>query len=473
MRPLALVSLIVAGAALAAPVPGAAAVSLQQIGSFTGTFTDPVYVTSLPDPDRLLVVERRGTVQLWEDDASSTFLDIRSLVNAAGEDQGLFSVAVAPDYSSTGHIYGLYTRPDDALQIDEFTASGDSAPLSSRRAVLTIDHSESDTHNGGQLQFGPDGYLYASTGDGDVNGDPEGDAQSLDSLLGKILRIDPRPSGGAQYSVPPGNPFGSPVWALGLRNPWRFSFDAATGDLLIADVGATVREEVDYASRSAGGGRGLNFGWNCREGTLAFSGCTSPIAFTDPIFEYPHDGGACAIMGGYVVRDPNLPGLYGRYLYGDLCTGRIHSLALPNGTADRYEGLQVGKLQSFGEDSCGRIYAASGIGPVYRLVGDSPTQCQAVAPPPTAPPAPPPTCTGIEATRIPAADGAVIGTPGRDVILGDARRNTIHAKGGRDLICAGRGADRIKAGAGRDKIHGGPGNDRCDGGPGRDTERSC
>jgi glucose/arabinose dehydrogenase len=476
MRPLALVSLVVAGAALAAPSPGAAAVSLQQIGTFTGTFTDPVYATSLPDPDRLLVVERRGTVQLWEDDASSTFLDIRSLVNAAGEDQGLFSVAVAPDYSSSGHIYVLYTRSDDALQIDEFTASGDSAPLSTRRAVLTIDHSESDTHNGGQLQFGPDGYLYASTGDGDVNGDPEGDAQSLDSLLGKILRIDPRPSGGAQYSVAPGNPFNSPVWALGLRNPWRFSFDAATGDLLIADVGATVREEVDYAPRSAGGGRGLNFGWNCREGTLAFSGCTSPIPFTDPIFQYPHDGGACAIMGGYVVRDPNLPGLYGRYLYGDLCTGRIRSLALPGGTGDRYEGLQVGQLQSFGEDSCGRIYVASAIGPVYRLVGDSPTRCQAVGPPPTAPsPAPPspPTCSGVVATRLPAANGAVIGTPGRDVILGDTRRNTIRAKGGRDVICAGSGADRIKAGAGRDKIYGGPGNDRCDGGPGKDTERSC
>ena len=469
MRPRAFVSMLAVGAAVAAPAP-AAAVSLEQIGAFPGTFTDPVYVTSLPDPDQLLVVERRGTIELWKDHASSTFLDIRSLVKEAGEDQGLFSVAVAPDYTGSGHIYVMYTRADDALQIDEFTASGDSAPQSSRRAVLTIDHSESDTHNGGQLQFGPDGYLYASTGDGDLEGDPEGDAQNLNSLLGKILRIDPRPAGGAPYSVPPDNPFGSPVWSLGLRNPWRFSFDAATGDLVVADVGAAVQEEVDYAPRSTGGGRGLNFGWNCREGTIAFSGCTSPIPFTDPIFEYPHaDGGACAIMGGYVVRDPTLTGLYGRYLHGDLCTGQIHSLGLPNGTGDRYEGLRVGRLQSFGEDSCGRVYVASALGPVFRLVGDSPTQCQPVGPPETAPP----TCAGIAATRIPAANGSVVGTPGRDVILADARPNRIRAKGGNDVICAGPGADRIKAGAGRDRIHAGPGNDRCDGGPGMDRERSC
>jgi hypothetical protein len=473
MRSRAFVSMLAVGAALAVPAP-AAAVSLEQIGAFTGTFTDPVYVTSLPDPDQLLVVERRGTIELWQDDASSTFLDIRSLVNDAGEDQGLFSVAVVPDYASSGRIYVMYTRADNALQIDEFTASGDSAPQSSRRAVLTIDHSESDTHNGGQLEFGPDGYLYASTGDGDLQGDPEGDAQNLGSLLGKILRINPRASGAAPYSVPPDNPFGSPVWSLGLRNPWRFSFDAATGDLLVADVGATVQEEVDYAPRSTGGGRGLNFGWNCREGTIAFSGCTSPIPFTNPIFEYPHDGGACAIMGGYVVRDPNLTGLYGRYLYGDLCTGQIHSFGLPNGIGDRYEGLRVGRLQTFGEDSCGRIYVASALGPVFRLVGDSPTQCEAVVPPPTAPPpTAPPTCAGIVATRIPAANGSVVGTPGRDVILADARPNRIRAKGGRDVICAGAGADRIKAGAGRDRIHAGPGNDRCNGGPGKDKERSC
>jgi hypothetical protein len=471
MGPRVLVSTLVAAGVLAAASP-AQATSLEQIGNFPESFTNVVYVTSLPDPNQLLIVERRGTIQLWDGVGTSTFLDIRDRVNESPPEQGMFSVAVAPDYSSTGHIYVFYTDQNDDLQIDEYTASASFAPASTRRGVLTIPHRDSPDHNGGQLQFGPDGYLYLSTGDGDSDGLDDVDAQDVDSLLGKILRIDPRPSGSAQYSVPSGNPFGNQVWAFGLRNPWRFSFDALTRDLWIADVGETAYEEINYAPAATGAGRGLNFGWNCREGFVVFfAGCQpAGTPFTDPIFAYEtHVGGTCAIMGGYVVRDPNLTGLYGRYLYADLCAGEIRSLGIAGGVNVRSEGLRVPLVQSFGQDSCGRIYVASAAGSVFRLVGDAPTQCEAPSPVPTSVA----TCAGLGATRTAATGGTVIGTSGPDVMVGDERRNRIRAKGGNDVICAGAGADRIKAGPGRDKIRAGRGRDRCSGGPGKDVERSC
>jgi hypothetical protein len=451
------------GAALATASPASGA-ALEPIGSFN----QPVYVTSLPDPNRLLVVEQAGTIQLWQGGAASTFLDIRNLVLAGGE-RGLLSVAVAPDYRSSGHIYVYYTRrPDGALQIDEFTSSGSSVQPGSRREVLSIPHPGAANHNGGQLQFGPDGYLYIGTGDGGGGGDPRENAQNPASLLGKILRIDPRPSGGAPYAVPAGNPFGNPVWSLGLRNPWRFSFDATTGDLLIGDVGQEAWEEIDFAPRSAGGGRAVNFGWDCREGTHPYeaAGCSGP--FTDPIHEYPNPGLA-AIAGGYVVRDRSVADLYGRYVFADTYAGQILSLvpALPGAQDVRSEGLRVGFVSSFGQDTCLRVYVTSLSGPVSRLVGNAPPDCdrQAVATGRS--------CAGRPATRIPAANGTVIGTADKDVIVGDKRRNRIRSRGGNDLICAGGGADRIKAGPGRDTIRAGAGRDRCVGGPGKDKLRSC
>jgi glucose/arabinose dehydrogenase len=455
----------------------ARAASLQPIG----TFTDPVYVTSLPDPDRLLVVERGGRIELWRDGVTSTFLDIHDQVVSVGE-QGLLSVAIAPDYASSGHIYVYYTRtPDGALQIDEYTASGATVPESSRRPLLTIPHPGQSNHNGGQLQFGSEGYLYLATGDGGGAGDPNGNAQNLNSLLGKVLRIDPHPSGGMPYSIPPANPYAGAtagrdeIWSFGLRNPWRFSFDPFSGDLLIGDVGQAAREEVDYAPAATGSGRGLNFGWNCREGLFAYSGapasCSGATGFTDPILDYDtHSGGNCAIIGGYVVRDFSLGDLFGRYLYSDACGGQIRSLVpgLPRATEDRSEGLSVGRPSSFGQDTCNRLYVASLAGPVSRFVGASPASC----PSPPATPAPK-RCAGEPATRLPAANGAVVGTSGKDVIVGDERVNRIRAKGGNDLICGLSGADRLKGGPGRDVLRGGPGNDRCRGGPGKDRLRSC
>jgi hypothetical protein len=460
---------------VAAGVPAAAgAATLQPIGNFTS----PVYVTSLPDPDRLLVVEQGGRVELWRDGVSSPFLDIHDRV-VSGNEQGLLSVAVAPDYASSGHIYVYYTQSGTGdLQIDEYTASGATAPESSRRPLLTIPHPTYANHNGGQLQFGPDGYLYISTGDGGGSGDPGENAQSVDSLLGKLLRIDPHASGGQPYSSPPDNPFvgiagRDEVWGFGLRNPWRFSFDAVTGDLLLGDVGQSAWEEIDFAPRASGGGRRINFGWDCREGRHVFepTGCVGP--FTDPIFEYPNPGTGAAIAGGYVVRDQSVGDLYGRYVYADTYAGQIRSLvpALPDAQGDRSEDLpHVDLVSSFGQDTCLRVYVVSLSGPVSRLIGNTPADCSAISPPTETTNR---TCAGHRATRVPAADGSVVGTPGDDVIVGDRRVNRIRAKGGDDTICGLAGADHLKGGPGRDRLRGGPGDDRCHGGPGKDRERSC
>ena len=369
------------GAALAAGAAPAGAATLQQVG----TFANPVFVTSDPnDATRLLVVERRGTIQLVSGGATRPFLDITGLTLSGGE-QGLLSMAFAPDFASSGRFYVYYTsRPNGDIQIDEFTASGDATDPATRRPVITIPHGQAGNHNGGQLQFGPDGYLYAGTGDGGGGGDQFRNAQNLDSLLGKMIRIDPRPSGGAPYSVPSDNPLvgragADEIWSWGLRNPYRFSFDRGTGALVIGDVGQGAREEVDYEPQP-GAGRGDNFGWSCREGFVAYSTsdplCSGASGFTDPIYEYSHSNG-CSITGGYVARDPSLGALAGRYVYTDYCQGDIRSLVpgVPRASDDRSEGLRVEGPSSFGEDACGHLYVVSLNGPVYRFVGDSPSPC--------------------------------------------------------------------------------------------------
>ncbi len=350
-----------------------------------GTYETPVYITSDPDdPRRLFVVEQGGRILLVTDSDTSTFLDLTDVVRV-GQEQGLLSVAFPPDFAGSDLFYVVYTgRDGGALHLDELRASGGTVDPSSRRPLMTIDHSQHPTHYGGQLQFGPDGLLYLSTGDGGGQGDPLESGQDLTSLLGKLLRIDPKPEDGAPYSIPPDNPFADSdhdppggardeIWAYGFRNPWKFSFDRLTGALLIGDVGQGGWEELDYAPQSWGGGRGANFGWDCREGMHdhELTGC--PLGpFTDPAFEYGHTGGNCSITGGYVVRDPSLADLYGRYVYADYCVGQLRSLVpgLPLATDDRPEGLPVPNASSFGEDACGRIYAVSlgsPAGTIFRL----------------------------------------------------------------------------------------------------------
>jgi glucose/arabinose dehydrogenase len=341
-----------------------------------GRFAAPVYVTAPPgDRRRLFVVERAGRIRVVSRGRklSRPFLDIRRLVSTEGE-RGLLSMAFAPDYARTRRFYVYLTSPRGDIRIYAYRRSRGSrhrANSRTRRRVMSLRHRRFTNHNGGQLQFGPDGMLYLGTGDGGGSGDPFRSGQRLDTRLGKLLRIDPRPSGRRAYRVPADNPFsGRPgarpeIYAYGLRNPFRFSFDRLTGDLTIGDVGEQEVEEVDFLPR---GRSGANFGWRCFEGRRRFAGCAAP-GHVEPVLERFHSQGDCSITGGYVVRDPSLRSLYGRYVYGDYCTGRLRSASLRTGGADddRPLGLTVGELSSFGEDASGRVYATSLRGRVYRL----------------------------------------------------------------------------------------------------------
>lgn len=397
------VPLAVAAAVLVVGCASAGAASLQPIGKFD----QPVYVTSSPtNPERLLIVEREGRIVESSPAGTQQLFDLTDLVSCCNVERGMLSIAPAPDFESSDRIYATYTGTPQAggaegdVHLDSFRPNpGGGAPI--REPILSVGHAQQANHNGGQLQFGPDGHLYMSLGDGGGGGDPFENGQDTEELLGKILRIDPHPGQNPAYSIPTGNPFvgaagRDEIWAYGLRNPWRFSFDRGTGDMVIADVGQSAREEVDFAtSPSAGvvGGAGANYGWNCREGFIAYTNpataCATASGFTEPVFDYPHtdpgDGGAfgCSIIGGYVVRDASLGDLYGRYLYTDYCSEGVRSLILPHGgglaSGDRSEGLTIASPTSFGEDSCGRIYVASDEGPVYRLEGPAPATCPAAA----------------------------------------------------------------------------------------------
>ena len=359
------------GNASAAPttVAKAKGVRLARIGSFSS----PVFVAGAPgDKSRVFVVEQEGRIRVVRKShkLSRPFLDISSSVSSGGE-RGLLSMAFAPDYRSSGLFYVYFTGTNGDVRVQQFkrSANADVADAGSRRDVLRVPHSQFPNHNGGQLQFGPDGDLYVGIGDGGSEGDPSRHGQSLGTLLAKLLRIHPRPGGG--YDVPSGNPFvhrsgaRSEIWAYGLRNPYRFSFDRKTGDLTIGDVGQDKFEEVDFVR---GQGKGANYGWSVFEGFSRFRSGNAP-GYVRPVLAPSHSAGFCAIIGGYVVRDRALGSLYGRYLYGDNCNPRIYSAKLSPGQAkgNHATGLQVSSLSSFGEDTAGHVYATSLGGAVYRL----------------------------------------------------------------------------------------------------------
>ena len=382
---LALTTLIATAALL--PAGAQAAVRATQIGAFA----DPVYITAAPDdPRRLYVLERAGGIRLLRDGQrlADEFLDMTPNVRSGNQEQGLLSLAFAPDYATSGKLYVYYTapRPGDGggsiITVDEYTRSADPdrADPASRRNVIQIDHPTNGNHNGGQLMFGPDGFLYIATGDGGSGDDPPNNAQNKNSLLGKVLRIDPR--GGSPYAIPPGNPFAAAgdnardeVYAYGLRNPFRASFDRQTGDLTIGDVGQNRAEEIDFSPR--GTDVGANYGWRCFEGFQRTSNAcdaTMTAGHVEPVLEQDRPTGFCALIGGYVVRDPALTDVAGRYLYGDNCEAGLRSAVLekPRARDDKPVGLSISGLSSFGEDSCGHVYATSLRGPVYRLDGDVP-----------------------------------------------------------------------------------------------------
>jgi glucose/arabinose dehydrogenase len=342
-----------------------------------GRFESPVYVTApRGDRRRVFVVERGGTVRIVRGGRrlARPFLDASGRTTTDGE-RGLLSIAFPPDFARRGRVYAYYTDRGGAVRIDEWRRSRrspDRVDPRSRRSVIAQRHSAFSNHNGGQVQFGPDGLLYFGIGDGGGGGDPFESGQDLGTLLGKLARIDPRPARGRAYRVPRTNPFRrragarAEIYAYGLRNPFRFSFDRRTGDLVLADQGQASYEEVNFLPR--GSGLGANLGWDVFEGSHDHEPGSAPGALP-PAFERSHARGWCSVTGGYVVRDRALAGLYGRYVYGDLCRSGLRSVRLTRagGRVDRSVGVRVPSLVSFGEDGRGRVYAVSLEGPVYRL----------------------------------------------------------------------------------------------------------
>ncbi|MGI8926396.1 MAG: PQQ-dependent sugar dehydrogenase [Tepidiformaceae bacterium] len=341
----------------------------------------PVYVTGAGDGSRrLFVVEKAGRVRIVRDGQlapAPPFLDITALVDSVASERGLLGLAFHPGYETNGRFFVTYTaKGGGANTLAEYRVSGDSerADAASARVLFAVPDKFSN-HNGGMVAFGPDGFLYVAMGDGGSGGDPDGNAQDLGVLLGKVLRLDVDAGGGAPYSIPPGNPFAGQagargeVWAYGLRNPWRFSFDRQTGDLWIADVGQNAFEEVDLQPAASRGGE--NYGWNRMEGDACFepkSGCDR-TGLTLPVFAYGREDG-CSVTGGYVYRGKRFPGLAGAYYFADYCEGILRSLREDGGGTWRAKDLleTVGAISSFGEDDEGELYlVADQAGELYRL----------------------------------------------------------------------------------------------------------
>lgn len=331
----------------------------------------PVHITHAGDNrDRLFITEQRGRIIAIEEGMPDRiFLDISDRVlspfSGGGGEEGLLSLAFPPGFGSgKAYFYVFYTNTDGNNQVSRFMLSTDSdiAEPASEQVILVINHPDRPNHNGGQLFFGKDGYLYISTGDGGGQGDPLENGQNPNTLLGKLLRIDVE-SGTDPYGIPPTNPFvgmsdhQEEIWALGFRNPWRFSFDRLTGDLYLGDVGQSSWEEVNYQSSSSTGGE--NYGWNVLEGFECFEATNcDDLGMTYPIHVYPtREEGACSITGGYVYRGADYPGMFGIYIYADYCSGKIWGLRDQDGIWTNYLLLDTdSRISSFGEDESGNLY---------------------------------------------------------------------------------------------------------------------
>ena len=360
-----------AGAPTSPSTAAAPAVKIA-LKSITTALEQPLYVTSAGDGSgRLFVVEKGGMIVLLRNGtpAAQPFLDIADRVGSQGSEQGLLSVAFHPRFAQNGRIFVDYTDKQGNTVISRFQASGDSADPKSEQILLHIDQPYAN-HNGGLVMFGPDGYLYIGMGDGGSGGDPQGNGQNAAALLGKLLRIDV--DKGDPYAIPPDNPklpgARPEVWALGLRNPWRFSFDRANGDLYIADVGQNAIEEIDV--QRAGSPNGANYGWNVMEGDQCYrgAGCDSS-KFVAPVATYHHDKG-CSVTGGYVYRGKAFPDLQGTYFFGDYCSGLIWSLretAPGSWVQSEVLASRLG-ISSFGEDEAGELYLTDLGGGLYQIV---------------------------------------------------------------------------------------------------------
>ncbi|MFI1483776.1 PQQ-dependent sugar dehydrogenase [Streptomyces sp. NPDC020747] len=313
------------------------------------------------------IAERAGTVRVLGDKGlSEPVLDISGDTTTDGE-RGLLGIAFDKGFA---HFYISYTNLEGTSTVDEFAVRHGKIRPNTRRTVLTQTQPYSN-HNGGDIRFGPDGYLYIALGDGGSGGDPHGNGQNLDTLLGKMLRIDPR--GGRPYAIPRDNPFVNDpnardeIWAYGLRNPWRFSFDARTGDLLIGDVGQSDWEEIDWAPARSRGGE--NYGWSQMEGTHPFRGGTEPANHVPPVHEYDRTGLGCSVTGGYVYRGKAIPDLRGQYVFSDYCDGTLRTLRMKNGevTGESDLGVNGGEVISFVQGGDGELYVLAIGGSVSRI----------------------------------------------------------------------------------------------------------
>ena len=363
-----------AGAAGESPEPQERRAKVRLNG--LASFDKPTFV-SAPDGagDLAFVVEREGRIRLLEGERKrGTFLNMKKWVGCCRVETGLFSVAFAPNYERTRRFYVYFTNRQENIEIDEFKVSKGrprKADRGSRRKLLEIRQTGGVNHNGGTVAFGPDGFLYAATGDGGRFDDPSANAQRKGSLLGKLIRIDPKKGRRRPYRIPPSNPYAgkkgqNEIYARGLRNPFRFSFDG--NKILIADVGQSRREEVDI--ETARKARGANFGWSVFEGTLRFR--PGKLAkHTKPAHQYSHSGSACSITGGVVIRDGRLPkSVRGRYVYADYCAGFIRSFVPKLGGSRRDSSLGVGSqngIVGFGTDARDRVYVVNLNGRVSRL----------------------------------------------------------------------------------------------------------
>ena len=334
----------------------------------------PVYLTAPPDDSRLFVVEQGGRIRIIEDGQvrGTPFLDIGGLVTAGGE-QGLLSLAFHPEYAGNGYFYVNYTDLTGDTRVVRYTVSGNPslADAASAKPILAVSQPYAN-HNGGLVTFGPDGMLYIGMGDGGNAGDPSNHGQNRNTLLGALLRIDV--DSGDPYAIPPDNPFADQagargeIWAYGLRNPWRFSFDAPGGMLYVADVGQSAWEEVNAVATTAAG---VNYGWRLMEGTHCFNPSVNcnQTGLELPVLEYGHSQG-CSVTGGYVYRGSALAGVTGHYFFADYCSGWVRSFRLANGEATdqvSWDTGSVGRITSFGLDASGELYVLTDEGTVYRF----------------------------------------------------------------------------------------------------------
>ncbi|NJN88086.1 MAG: hypothetical protein HC881_19565 [Leptolyngbyaceae cyanobacterium SL_7_1] len=440
--------------------------------------SSPVAIVHAGDgTNRLFIVEQGGRIRLVKDGVlqSTPFLDISSLISTGGE-RGLLGIAFPPDYASKGYFYVNYTDTSGDTVIARYRISSnpDLADAGSEEDILKINQPFAN-HNGGNLAFGKDGFLYIGMGDGGSGGDPQNNAQRTDTLLGKILRIDVESAGNAPYAIPTSNPFltandptdqiRDEIWAVGLRNPWRFSFDRQTGDLYIGDVGQNSFEEINFQPSTSLGGE--NYGWRILEGFDRFNNSTeSTVGLTLPVSGYDHSQGK-SVTGGVVYRGNTPSEATGVYFYGDFVNGRLWGLRQTGSTweSDLLLDTPYG-ISTFGEDETGNIYVADYFGgTIYRIE----VPPLVVPPPVTPPPVTPPSGTSgnDRLTGTPQRD-TLSGLAGNDRLVGLAGNDTLVGGIGNDRLFGGDGNDTLSGNGGRDLMLGGSGNDRLTGGGDRD-----